>query len=445
MKKTIKSVLTVIGTVFMAGILTVLPAYGQGIAFHGFGAANEGMAGASTAAPIDAAGALQWNPAAIMGLASSEMNFGLGLALPSMEVESKLPNGLGGGSTRGEPGAVPLPSMAIVRRVPGSNWAWGLQMGVIGGSRLNYRGSSAANPTSPDFNPILSPQDAGMYGYGSLNADIQILQLAPTIAFQATEKLSFGIAPTLTMANISCHPLYLVRSDGLTTDEHDTTKYIDPSGTGTRWAWGGGFQLGMYYDTYCGWRFGFSYKSRQWVEDFRYNIVHVPTEAAAADGAKTEVETIKVSLEYPDIFSFGIAYDGFENWLIAVDFRYFLYNEVAGFPHLGWENVFGVNIGVQRVLTDRLTVRCGYSYNDNPIPDAAARNNVASPLIQQHGLYLGASLRLTCKLTAHVAYNHMFENSIKGDYLGADYPGTGGYVKSTVSNDALFFSLSLGF
>lgn len=461
MKKTLKSSLTVIGAIFIIGIIPAIPVFGQGIAFHGFGAANEGMAGASTAAPIDAAGALQWNPAAIMGLESSEMSFGLGVALPTMDVESKLPNamgGLGGGSTGGEPGAVPIPSMAIVRKVPNSSWAWGLQMGVIGGSRLNYRGCDASSLGSQYFNPVLAPQNATMpddrtpiSGYGSLNADIQILQLAPTIAFQATERLSLGFAPTLVMANISCHPLYLVQSPGLTTDPHYGTQpqYIDPSGTGTRWAWGGGFQLGAYYDTQCGWRFGLSYKSRQWVEDFRYNIVHVPNAAGVAAGKETVVETIKVSLEYPDIISFGVSYDGFENWLLAVDFRYFFYKEAAGFHYLHWENVFGVNVGIQRVMTDRLTLRCGYSFNENPIPDEAARNNVASPLIQQHGVYLGASLRLTCRLTAHVAYNHMFESSVKGSYFGAEAAQRGlptdGYVKSTVSNDALFFSLSLGF
>ncbi len=459
MKNTSKSLISVVGAVFIITFCCTFSVRGQGIAFHGFGAASEGMAGASTAAPIDAASALQWNPAAIMGLQHSEMTFGLGIAVPTLEVESKLPTamgGLGGGSTRGEPGAVPIPSMAIVRRVPDSCWAWGLQMGVVGGSRLNYRGSDASNPMSPNFNPILAPQSATIpgtsqsyTGYGSLNADIQVIQLIPTIAFQATEKLSFGFAPTLTMANISCHPLYLVQSHELTSDTHDATKYYDPSGTGTRWAWGGGFQIGAYYDTQCGWRFGLSYKSRQWVENFRYNIVHTPNAKGLDEGLTTSVETITVGLEYPDIFSFGMSYNGIENWLFAVDVRYFLYGEMRGFSSLDWENVWGVNIGVQHTLTERLTLRCGYSYNDNPIPDEAARNNVASPLIQMHGVYLGASYKLTHRLTAHIAYNHMFENSIQGDYFGTAADNVtipkGGYVKSTVSNDAVFLSLSVGF
>jgi long-chain fatty acid transport protein len=44
------------------------------------------MQGASTAAPIDAAGALYWNPASISGLQSSEALVGLELLLPTEEI-----------------------------------------------------------------------------------------------------------------------------------------------------------------------------------------------------------------------------------------------------------------------------------------------------------------------------------------------------------------------
>ena len=40
----------------------------QGIALSGVGPVNRSMGGAATAAPIDAAGALMWNPASISGL-----------------------------------------------------------------------------------------------------------------------------------------------------------------------------------------------------------------------------------------------------------------------------------------------------------------------------------------------------------------------------------------
>ncbi|MDO4551086.1 MAG: outer membrane protein transport protein [Planctomycetia bacterium] len=437
-----KKIILIIIVIFYIVVKTA-PVYSQGASLHGIGAVNEGMAGTATGAAVDAAGALQWNSASISALKNSEISIGLGLGIPSMSVSSKLPDilgGYGGGTTDGEPGAVPLPSMALVKKTEGSRFTWGLLMGVVGGSRLNYKGCGL-DETDPNFNPILTPQSSSYTGYGSLNADIQMLQVAPTLSFQVTEKLSVGLAPTISMANISCHPLYLVQSEELTSDVHNPQYYIDPSGTGTRWAWGAGFQIGVYYDTGCGWAFGASYKSRQWLEDFRYNIIHEPKDGTDP----TYVETIKVDLDYPDIISFGFSYNGLERWLFACDFRYFLNNEVKGFPHLGWKNVFGFSFGIQHELTQRLTLRGGYSFNENPVPDECARDNVASPLIQQHGLYLGASFKMTHNLGLHVAYSHMFKSTVEGDYFGSNTQFPGGYVKSTVSCDTLMASFSVGF
>src|SRR2546423_6703744 len=73
-------------------------AFGQGVALPAAGPVNQSMAGAAVAAPIDAMGALYWNPASISGLSSSEMSFGLGLLLPTTSVSSSLAaNSLGAG------------------------------------------------------------------------------------------------------------------------------------------------------------------------------------------------------------------------------------------------------------------------------------------------------------------------------------------------------------
>ena len=49
----------------------------QGFVLAGAGPVNRSMGGASTAAPLDATGALFWNPATLSGLPSSELDFAL--------------------------------------------------------------------------------------------------------------------------------------------------------------------------------------------------------------------------------------------------------------------------------------------------------------------------------------------------------------------------------
>ena len=65
-------------------------------------------------------------------------------------------------------------------------------------------------------------------------------------------------------------------------------------------------------------------------------------------------------------------------------------------------------------MTDCTSLRAGYSFNQNPIVDAQSSANVASPVIIEHAVYLGASYHVTEALSLSLAYIHCFQNSIDG-------------------------------
>ena len=72
--------------------------WGQGIALSGVGPVNRAMGGAATALPIDAMGAIHWNPASIGGLENSEVAFGMELLLPTETLSSSVaPDAYGAG------------------------------------------------------------------------------------------------------------------------------------------------------------------------------------------------------------------------------------------------------------------------------------------------------------------------------------------------------------
>src|SRR5262249_43001032 len=92
-------------------------AHAQGLILGGAGPVNRSMGGASTAAPLDATGALYWNPAGIGGLPASELDLGLELLYPRSTLSSAIPGGALGpglppgpvfGTTRDEVGVFPL-------------------------------------------------------------------------------------------------------------------------------------------------------------------------------------------------------------------------------------------------------------------------------------------------------------------------------------------------
>jgi len=424
-------------SIVLTGLLTIaLPAAGQGIALRGVGPVNESMGGVATACPIDATGALHWNPATISGLSGSDMSFGVGLLLPTTQLSSRIgANALGpgnppidiAGSDNSEPGISAIPTMAFVYQPEDSCWTYGLGVYGIGGSHVNYPASTLTGT----HNPVLFAQPSGL---GRLSAAVDVLQIAPTVSYELTERLSIGFAPTLTLANLSASPLFLGPKNLVGTY---------PEGIGYRYTWGGGFQAGLYYITDYDWHFGASVKSPQWMEPFRFRTQD-------SDGSPKVVE---YHLDYPLIVSVGASYTGFENWIIGSDIRFFNYSNTAGFGSggfdaqgallgLDWKDVVSVSLGAQRKVTERLFLRMGYCYNDNPITSEASQYNVASPLITQHTIHCGGSYMFADNWLASISYTHAFHNSVTGPLHPA---GTSGIPNTSVTSDVSADLITVGF
>src|SRR5262249_47278228 len=104
---------------------------------------------------------------------------------------------------------------------------------------------------------------------------------------------------------------------------------------------------------------------------------------------------------------------------------------------LGWRSVFAVAVGAQYQATDRLTLRAGYLYNTNPIPNPVTLFNVQAPGIITNTLSLGASYQLTDGILFSAAWVPGFRDSIQGPIL--QLPG------SSVRLDAQADTLWAGF
>lgn len=414
------------GWFLIAALVLPATAVGQGVILQGVGPVNRAMGGAAVAAPIDAAGALRWNPASISGLACSEVTFGAELLLQTEDVSSTFPtiNGPISGTTSAEPGACTIPEVAWVHRDDCSRWTYGLGLYGVAGFKSNYPASVT--------NPILFPQPNGL---GRVYADLEVFDVVPTVSYALTPRLSVGVAPVLSMATLNADPLFLVSPD----DANGDTRPTYPHGLGSRYHYGGGVQLGAYYIANDCWRFGASLKSPTWFEDFRFDT---EDELGAP-------RLEKFDLDLPMIASVGFSYTPSDRWLWAVDGRYFDYKNTNGFgptgydqtgagTGVGWDNIFSIATGLQYQATNRLVLRVGYTYQENPISDANAFFNVASPLIISHIGSVGASWYWRPNIAFNIAYLRGFEGEKSGPFV---LPGIGAVpgsnVTSEVSADAL--------
>lgn len=406
------------------------------------GPINRSMGGASTAAPLSAAGALMWNPATLAGLQRNELEVGAELIFPHASVSSFYPANTFGpgappidlvGQSASEDSVFALPTIALAFRPENSDFTFGFGAFAVAGFGLDYEGSTT--------NPLLTPPPPVGLGFGPVFSQYQVLQLAPALVYDVADGLSISFSPLLDIGSAQLDPASIAAPDDANGDGFATY----PRGTHSQQSWGAGFSLGAYYQAEI-WGFGASYKSPQWFQGYRFNSANelgVP-------------QSFTFNLDIPSIVSIGTSYQGIDRLLLAADLRYLDYGNAAGFGDsgfhptgalrgIGLQSIFAASLGAQYQLTDRLSTRLGYSWSENPVSDRQSSANVASPLVIQNMLSAGATYQMTNALSLSLAYTHAFENSVAGPLVlpvGA-IPGT--RIQNTASVDMLTIGATVKF
>lgn len=414
-----------------------------GLFFSGVGPVNRGTGGVATAMPTDAIGAIHWNPATISGL-DPEMAFSVDGILPVVGVDSSIEaNALGpgvppvrlAGGSDSDNGWFPAPAFGVVHRNEGSPWTFGLGVMATAGFGQNFQ----ASPT----NPILFPDDpaagTGIPGFGNIFAEALFFEIAPVISAKIADNISVGGGPTIGIGRVQTAPFaFGAPDDG---NGNGTFSYAD--GTHSKFHWGGGFQLGAYMTTESCWNFGLSYKSPQWFENFTYN---------STDEVGNH-RSFQRKIDLPYIVAFGTSYDGIQNLQVGVDVRYIgwskadLFGDAAAFNAdaslrgLGWDDTWNIAVGGQYSLSECITLRAGYAHGPSPIDGTPESGlNVGSPLILEHSLSFGASVRLSHALSMHMAYTYGIENTLNDNIQTAG----GGLANTSLRQDVSAHILTTG-
>lgn len=413
--------------VFFAGTLGLFVggAFAQGVMLRGIGAVNESMGGASIAAPLDSAGAIYQNPASIAALKDNEMSLGLGVIIPHSQVSSQIkgmPQTYGKAFTQA--GELPCPTMSTVfRSKEPSRLTFGVAISGVGGAAALYEAPDASGIPGISKNPILQGKAKA--------SNVQVFEIMPTVAYNVTEKLAIGFTPVVGLASLSLNPMPFEQHMGSPMHNY-----------GTKYTWGGGFNLGAYYDFKNNWRTGFSFKSPLWADPLNFT-------GTSPDASGHRIES-EFNLNLPMILGWGISYDGIKKTVVALDVRYFDYENTAGFGDLhdadgivtglGWKSILSVAIGVQREIGSKLKVRAGYCWNENPIPSESQYANVSAPLFMQNVISFGATYTFLKDFDVMAAWSHAFQVSCTGEFL--DGMGT---ITNSVSGDSLLVGLTKRF
>jgi long-chain fatty acid transport protein len=411
-------------SLFLVSLFMVISVAAQsGHVMNGVGPIDQGMAGSGMAAPQDALTALHWNPASILALPGRSFDVGLQLMMPTGSLSSTVQQGAFGpmgpsvtltGTSDSDAGPFPVPSVGFIQNSPDKPYAWGISVFGVGGFGVDYELSAA--------NPLLTPQmpDGGM-GFGAMSSTFMLMQISPTIAYRFNDAISIGIAPTINFASLelSVFPGTAPTVMATMPDGTPLVKYPDAPAD---WSTGFGFQAGIQADLTETVHLGLSYKSKQSFSDFEYD----PELAGAAD--------FTFRLDYPMILSAGLAYTGLSGLNVAADVRYIDFENTEGFDEtgfdatgavkgFGWSSVVVASIGAQYAVTDDLTVRAGYGWNDSPIEGAVAFYNSPAPALITNRVAGGLSYAISEKVVLSVAGQYGMKADVTGEWKNPMFPG----------------------
>jgi long-chain fatty acid transport protein len=381
MKKLISALLPV--------LLPVILVAQAGHIMQGIGAHNLSMGGAATGNALEISGALHWNPAGIAVFEGKTLSVNAGLFFSSPELSSTVPtpNGPFSGVTKDDRGTSIMPALAYVWNKKDSKHHFGVSAFGISGFGVTF-------PENLE-NPINFPQDQG--GFGRIESDYMLLQVGFTWAYEISDQLSIGVAPTFNYSALELAP------NPIASPSMDKGYPVADRAS----ALGYGGQVGIYFHSESGLKLGASYKSQQFFNEFTFDNTYL-------DG--TEAPSVNFTMNYPSIISVGA---GFSKKLfdLAVDYRYVTYSGTEGFEKdgwtqtasvagFGWQDISIVSAGLQFKGVDRLPIRVGYTYSSNPIKPELAFFSTPATAVIKNAFQLGLGYEFTPQFTLNAMYHH---------------------------------------
>jgi long-chain fatty acid transport protein len=370
---------------------------------HGYGMKAKGMAGASTAMHDDAFGGAN-NPAA-GAFAGNRMDLGVDLFSPIREATNV------GGTAAGQSGQSDSDYFLVpefgYNRMVNNNLALGVTVYGNGGMNTDY-------PTVGGGN-ILG-------GSTSLGVDLMQLIVAPTAAYKVNATHSIGISPLLGYQRFKAEGLSGFNNYSSSNTHLTNVGYDDAFGYGVRIGY-----MGKITPTVT---IGAAYASKINFEEFD---MYKGLFAEQGD------------FDIPENYNIGVAWQATPALKVALDYQRINYNDVAAVgnpvsnllalnnllgtangPGFGWDNIDVWKLGVEYKYSQQLTLRAGYSQNDNPISgtdQGEAMFNILAPAVNEKHATLGFTYTLATGDEVTMSYAHAFDNEVSGTR-----PGFGGGV-----------------
>ncbi len=413
---------TIRARVFVVALAAILlvPAMAfatNGYFAHGIGLKSKGMGGVGVALPQDAL-AGGYNPA---GMAFVGNRFDIGVDWFRPDRGSEIHDSMGPVNAKYDANGETdfyMPELGANIMVTEAV-ALGISIYGHGGMNTSYK------TPIPLFDQTMTT-NAGV--------DMSQLFIVPTVAWKFNENHSFGLGVNVVWQQFEAMGLANFDNEMMSAAPGKVTDNGTDSATGV------GATLGWYGRLGCSVFGGVAYQSRTYMGKFeKYSGLFAeqggfdvpPKLTAGVTTIPSERSVVSVEVGYIWFSSVkSIANSGSEQALLGSD----------GGPGFGWEDTPVVKIGGAYDVA--VTLRAGYNYGKQPIPQDETLFNMLAPGVVEHHATLGGTWRLNENMELTLSYVHAFENTVKGkDSIPDTNPPGGGEADITMSQN----SFGLGF
>lgn len=390
----------------------------------GYGSISRGMAGVGTAIAHDTLAA-STNPAA-MGMVGNRADLGAELFSPS-DRSGTTAFGATSRTQTSDRDAFLIPSFGY-NVVIDKTTTFGVSVYGNGGMNTQYNPQGGAN----------------LYGFNDkLGVDLSQLVIAPTLTRKLNNDHTVGVSLLLGYQKFKAQGLQnfcslkasgcgsgagsVVGNSGLTNQGYDTS-----TGAGLRIGWLGKVSPKV--------TLGAAYSTKMYMSEFdKYD------ELFAEQG----------DFDIPANATVGIAVQATSKLTVAADVQHIWYSDVKAIANagpaitggaisgsrgqlgtnnglgFGWDDMTIFKVGAEYMHNNKLTLRGGLSYGDQPIGEGEIAFNVIAPAVMETHMTLGFTYKPEKNQAWTVAYMHAFENDVTGDWPVA-FGGTSGSNQSNI-------------
>ncbi len=389
---------SVAAAIFISATVFSTTAFASGFAIIENSASGMGQAFAGAAAVAEDPSTIYFNPAGMMYLDGTQTTVGMHILDSNADFNDKGSTNLayagvyqgGDGGNAGD--VFFIPNLYYVQDFA-EKYKFGLGINAPFGLGTEYN-------------------DGWKGRYTSTKSELKAININPSVAFRANEKLAIGVAMNIQYMEVTLkkdiYQAALGHSDGRAKVSGDS--------------WGIGFNLGFIYELTAQTRLGMHFRSTisHTIEgDARFKNIS-PYIAALPNLARQDAEA---ELDTPSTFSISMTHQLNNRLTLLGDVTYTTWSNfdelrvkgdngsIVSLVEENWDDVYRVALGMKYQYSDQWVFRTGIAHDETPIDDDYRTSRI--PGDDRIWLSLGASYTVSDNLTIDAGYSHLWVEDAK--------------------------------